>query len=146
MTQEDTTTTAQRNQEIVLGALSAAQAGDMDAFLGAMHPDVQLHEPPYLPYGGEYRGRKGFVELFARATEILDLTNIELISATAGEDRTVLLMRVRLRRSGEMVHITEHWCVEHGQITDVRVFWFELPDFTTSADQQRMSIPATTTM
>jgi hypothetical protein len=41
----------------MLGALEAVKAGDVEAFLSILSPEVVLHEPDYLPYGGEYRGR-----------------------------------------------------------------------------------------
>jgi hypothetical protein len=51
----DAMTTARENKDLVVGAVQAGAAGDVDAFLAAMHPEIEVHEPPYLPYGGTYR-------------------------------------------------------------------------------------------
>ena len=124
-----TTSLVKHNRELVLGALDAVKSGDIDGFMSVMHPDLSIHEPEHLPYGGIYKGGAGFLRLFAEAAKILDLSKIELVSATADESRTVLLMTVPLLSTGETVHITEHWCVKHEWVTDVRVFWFEAPRF-----------------
>jgi uncharacterized protein len=121
-------TVAQSNRDLVVGAFEAAQAGRMDEFLGALHPDVEVHEPPYLSYGGTYRGRDGFLDLFGKATQILDFGTLKLVSATADEERTVMLMTCDLVSNSEERYITEHWRVEDGLIREVRVFWFSLPD------------------
>jgi hypothetical protein len=122
-------TKAAHNREVVLGALQAAMGGDIDAFLSVLHPDITVHEPLYLPYGGVYKGTDGFLRLLGEATKFLDLAKVKLLAATADDVRTVLLMSVPLVGSGEPVHVTEHWCLVDGLVTDVRVFWFELPDF-----------------
>ena len=124
-----TATVTERNRALVLGALEAAKAGDMESFFKAMHPRIQIHEPAHLPYGGVYQGPDGFAELLVQALEVLDIGKLELISATADEERTILLMTVPLLATGEVMHITEHWRVEGGVVTDVRVFWFDCPDF-----------------
>ena len=120
--------TAEQNKSIVVGALQSALNGDIDALLAVMHPEIRVHEPPYLPYGGVYEGTAGFLRLMGEATKYLDLAHAKLLAATADDMRTVLLMSVPLVGGGEPVHITEHWCLSHGLVTDVRVFWFDLPE------------------
>jgi ketosteroid isomerase-like protein len=120
-------TVAEANREPVTGAVEAALAGNMEGFLGALHPDVEVHEPDYLPYGGTYTGREGFLDLFQRATQVLDFPTLELISATADDERTVLLMTCKLVSNGDERYITEHWRMEDGLVREVRVFWFSLP-------------------
>lgn len=120
--------TAEQNRNIVVGALQSAVHGDIDALLEVMHPEIRVHEPPYLPYGGVYEGTAGFLRVMGEATKYLDLAQAKLLAATADDMRTVLLMSVPLVGSGEPVHITEHWCLSYGLVTDVRVFWFDLPE------------------
>lgn len=66
-----------------------AMAGDVATFLAALHPDVMLHEPTYLPYGGEFQGRQGFIKVLTEGAKFLDVAGIEVLSATADEDRNV---------------------------------------------------------
>ena len=123
-----TVTTAKANRDLVVGAIAAAKSGNMEGFTAALHPDIEVHEPDYLPYGGTFRGAEGFLELFGKATEVLDFETMEVVSATADDERAVLLMTCNLLSTGEQRHITEHWVIEDGLVRDVRVFWFGLPE------------------
>jgi ketosteroid isomerase-like protein len=119
---------AEQNKNLVLGALGAVTQGDTDSFLEAMHPELVVHEPGYLPFGGEHRGAEGFLGLFAEITKLVDVPTLELLSATADEERVVLLMTVELLNSGERRYLTEHWRIEDGKVREVRVFWSDLPE------------------
>lgn len=121
------TTTAEDNRALVLGALDAVTKGDIDTFLGAMAPDLVVHEPDYLPYGGEFHGATGFLELFGEIAKVVDVGSIELLSAIADDERVVLLMSVALVGGGGRRFLTEHWLVADGRVRDVRVFWSDLP-------------------
>jgi ketosteroid isomerase-like protein len=122
-----TTPQAERNRALVLGALAAVTKGDTETFLEAMHPELVVHEPDYLPYGGDFHGAEGFLHLLGEVAKLVDIGSLELVSAIADDDRVVLLMTVALRSSGERRHLTEHWLVEAGRVRDVRVFWSDLP-------------------
>ena len=122
-----TTSTAEANRQLVVGAIEAAMAGDMEGFTDSLHPEIEVHEPDYLPYGGIYRGKDGFLELFGKATAVLDFPTMKVVSATGDEDRAILLMTCNLLSNGEERHITEHWEIEDGLVKRVRVFWFGLP-------------------
>lgn len=115
------------NRDLIVGGIEAAQAGDIEGFMAILHPEVEVFEPDYLPYGGTYHGRDGFLELFGKATAVIDFPTLEVISATADEERTVLLMKCKLASNGEETFITEHWTIEDGLVVEVRVFWFDLP-------------------
>lgn len=115
-------------RDTVLGALAAITRGDIEGFTSALHPEVVVHEPDYLPYGGDFTGKAGFLELFDQATKVIDFPTLEIVSATADETRCVLLMTCKLTTNREQRHITEHWVVQDGLIKDVRVFWFGLPE------------------
>lgn len=120
-------TVMETNRDLVVGALEAAQAGDMETFMAALHPEIEVLEPDYLPYGGTYRGHDGFLELLGKATALVDLPTMEILSAISDEERTVLLMKIKLLSNGDERYITEHWRIEDGLVREVRVFWFGLP-------------------
>ena len=127
MTTTDAIATAQHNRDVVLGAIDAIKTFDVEGLLGAMHAEVTVHEPEYLPYAGIYHGAEGFHQLFAEAIKLVDVTSLEVLSATVDQERAVLLMTAELISTRERVHITEHWVLQDGKVVDVRVFWFELP-------------------
>jgi ketosteroid isomerase-like protein len=127
MTTADVRAIAQLNKEVVLGAIDAIKTFDVDAFLDALHTEVTIHEPEYLPYAGVYHGADGFHQLFTEAVKLVDVSSLEVVSATVDEERAVLLMTAELISTRERVHITEHWVLVDGKVVDVRVFWFDLP-------------------
>jgi hypothetical protein len=111
----------------IIEALGAALAGDAGPLTDCLHPDLVVHEPPYLPYGGEYTGPDDFLNLLAEATQFIDATSVEMLDVIADGDRVVLLMSARIIGHPEPVQITEHWVLKGDKVIDVRVFWYNPP-------------------
>jgi len=49
---------AKTNVDVMLEIFSAIERRDSQRLLELFHPDVKLHWPPSLPYGGTSRGLK----------------------------------------------------------------------------------------
>lgn len=45
---------------------------DGAAIFARLHPDVEFHQTPLLPWGGHYRGHEGAREFFTRLRETID--------------------------------------------------------------------------
>jgi uncharacterized protein len=115
------------HKDLIVTSLEAAIAGDPAKLLAALHPEVIVREPAYLPYGGDYRGPDGFLELQAKAGEILDVSSLEITDAIGEGDRVVLRMTANFNGAPGEVTLTEHWLVRDGRIVDIEVFWSSLP-------------------
>jgi ketosteroid isomerase-like protein len=50
---------SQENVEAVRRLFRAVEERDGGAYVAAGHPEVEIHEPASLPYGGEYHGLEG---------------------------------------------------------------------------------------
>jgi ketosteroid isomerase-like protein len=120
-------TTARESSAFVCDGLMAGLRGDVDAFLGILHPEVEIHEPAYLPYGGVYRGREAVRSMLRRAGKVVDFSTLEFVSTVAEEDKVVMMMTVNVRSHGEQRHIIEQWVLSDGLVRHVRVFWDALP-------------------
>jgi uncharacterized protein len=48
-----------QNVETIRSLFGGVEERDLEAYLAAGHPEVVIHEPGSLPYGGEYRGLEG---------------------------------------------------------------------------------------
>src|SRR2546423_6348685 len=57
---------AQDNLTIVRTWYEHVMAGELEEAAAMMADDFVLHEPPELPYGGEYHGPQGFLEVMQR--------------------------------------------------------------------------------
>ena len=108
-------------------AIEAAVRGEADAFLGLLHPHVEVHEPSYLPYGGHYRGVDSVRPVIAEAAKVIDFATVSLETITADEDRVVLLETASLAGSDQKVKVIEYWQLEDGLIRQIDVFWSSLP-------------------
>lgn len=111
----------------IVSALQEALTGKLETLEALVDPNIVIHEPPYLSYGRDFHGAKGFRELFDAATEVIDASTLKVLTYAVGEDRVVLLMSARFHGSSEDSLVTEHWVIRNDKIVDVTVFWFSLP-------------------
>lgn len=114
-----------QHKDRVKTLLDGVAAGDIASFWEAMHPDVVLHEPPHLPYGGTYRGIEEFKRCFSPLVEVIDPGAIELVDLIVDGDIVVPLMKSKLVESGDDMYVMERWRLEDGKIREIRVFWFD---------------------
>jgi hypothetical protein len=85
--------------------------------------DLELHEPPILPYGRVYRGHDGFREIHAAATAILDLSTLSLDYLFGDEERVCAVVSLGLVNRNRTT-ILEEWQVRDGRTRWGRVFRF----------------------
>ena len=87
-------------------------------------PDLVIEEPPYLPYGGVYRGHEGFLRVASQAAEFVDFSSIVLESLTVEGHLAFVVLKVRLWSGAEVI-ATEEWRVENGLAVHARISWFD---------------------
>jgi ketosteroid isomerase-like protein len=86
---------SQENVAVVRGIVEALGAGDLEAALGHMHPDVEFHEDPHFPESGVYRGRAaiaGYARQFQDAWADFDY---ELCDTFEAGNRVVAVLHIR---------------------------------------------------
>jgi ketosteroid isomerase-like protein len=101
--------------------------GDIDGVFALLDENVVVHEPPFLPYGGTYRGRDAFLQLFALIQEKYfddDKFVIDAIALTGS--RAVVLGRAP-GKQGEEVMLAEEMCVRDGKVVEVRIYMHSAP-------------------
>ena len=114
-----------RSGDVVRAMYEAALAGDTDAFYGYVHDDLELFEPPCLPYGKIYRGKSGFGELFQAATQVLNLPTMKIESIISQGESVAAVITCDLLHSGANATILEQWTVRDGQVVWGRVYWHD---------------------
>ena len=115
---------ADQNKQIVRGAYEGMAAGDAKAFLGVLDPAIELHEPPFLPYGGTHRGIEGVIGFFKQAAAVVAPGKLVVQDLVADGDTVVATLTLGLRNGGE-AQITEIWTLRDGKAVELRVFWFD---------------------
>jgi ketosteroid isomerase-like protein len=123
--QDSKMATAAENKQIVSDAYRALASGDVKGFLGVLHPEIEVHEPAALPYGGTYHGVGELIGMFGKAGPVLDSGALVVDSLTADEDRVIAVIRMPLRSAAGEALIAEHWTLADGKATQIQVFWFD---------------------
>ncbi|HEX6391790.1 MAG TPA: nuclear transport factor 2 family protein [Solirubrobacteraceae bacterium] len=112
------------NKQIVRGAYEGMAAGDAKAFLGVLDPAIEIHEPPFLPYGGTHRGVDGVIGFFQAAAAVVAPGKLAVEDLVADGDTVVATLTIGLR-NGADAQVAEIWTLRDGKAVDVRVFWFD---------------------
>ena len=61
-------------REIGETLIAAMREKDLEALMSLMHPELQVFEPEYLPYGGTWNGPDGFGQLLEKLMGLADLS------------------------------------------------------------------------
>lgn len=95
--------------------------------LSLLDDDFVLHSPPGLPWGGEYRGPEGFVELMTRITGMVTPESEGAMEFLDAGDRTVMRATGRfvLPASGRSATtgLVEVFAVRDGKIIDMDIYY-----------------------
>lgn len=68
---------SQENVELARRALAAYNAGDLDAVLDMLAPDVEIYSPPEYLNPGTFHGHAGFLEWLGRWLDAWDSFSVE---------------------------------------------------------------------
>lgn len=119
----------QENMQVVQQAYDAFKRGDIQSVLNLMADDADwLHPgpPDAIPFAGQYRGRDGVAQFFAKLGGAEDVEHFEPQEFFASGDRVVVLGRYRgrIKATGrtddvEWVHV---FTVRGGKIVSHRQY------------------------
>lgn len=104
---------------------TAVAEGDAVGALECLADDVVIHEPPFLPYGGVYRGKEEFAGLFLKLASLYDLSRVRTDYLVADGDRVFGVLRMPDLRTGEDAVVAERSIVRNGVVTDIMIFFHE---------------------
>jgi hypothetical protein len=130
-------TTIQDNVAIVREWYDHVMAGELEAAAAMMADDFVLHEPPGLPYGGEYHGPEGFLEVMQRITALFEPSLAKPLQILDATNPVVILLRGRFtsRATGEVVEmdIVELYYVRDGKIAELDGYYKDPAAITAAA-------------
>lgn len=122
---------AAENKDVVRRYFDAVDRGDMETVQALLDEEVSFWVPPSLPDGGEFRGKREVLALFAESFALYDAAaglKVAISHLTAEEDRVAAELTIRGRcgsssggaayenhyhflfriRDGRVVEIREH--------------------------------------
>jgi ketosteroid isomerase-like protein len=91
---------SQENVEIVRASIAAFNAGDLEAALVNVHPEVEWYTNAAAPDMGLFRGHDGLKKMAAMLEEVLGDVRMEADEFLDGGDEVVVLGRLHVTGAG----------------------------------------------
>ena len=124
------------NNEIKTRFVDALFANDWDTMAKLVHPDFELREPVALPYGGTYKGIKGFKDCWDKIPQSSHKTeHLDTLRCYFTEDPDSIIVELEFRGSrrdtGEKFasKVMEQFEFKDAKIIAITLYWFNIPDF-----------------
>jgi ketosteroid isomerase-like protein len=99
---------------------------DLAAFTALVHPEIEVLQPTWLPYGGRHHGLEALLAMFRQVLALVDVGRLELVSVVGEGDHVWAEFIVQARATGEDLRVAEHWRFEDGRARFLEV-WFQDP-------------------
>ena len=101
-------------------------AGDIDAAVAGLDPQIEWSEPESFPGGGMYHGRDGARQYLAQSRAAWAEVNSEPEQFIAAGDRIVVFVHARVRakesKDWQEVRLADVYTVRDGKIVAMRAF------------------------
>lgn len=91
-------------------------------------PELVVHEPASLPFGGTYKGLSEFTAFYDQVRNFYDFDTWRLIDVTGDDQIVFATSEVRVAGSGTTMHIAERFRFRGARLTEVRVFICDEPN------------------
>jgi SnoaL-like domain len=85
-------------------------------------PNLVMHEPKSLPFGGTYRGLEDFKRFYAKVRDYYDFDTWQLIDVVAEHEIVFSTSQVRVAGRPVTMHIAERFRFSGPTLVEVRVF------------------------
>lgn len=104
-----------------------------DEMAATLDPNIQLHQSPDLPWGGEYIGHQGFRDWATAMSNCFDYLDVKDPEFFDSGDKIVILCRLhtRSRANGTLLDhpMAQVVTVKDGKISEFRPFYWNVPDY-----------------
>lgn len=114
-------------------------AGDIPTVENYLADDFVFHEAPNLPYGGDYRGKDGLLEVLGALGNVLQSPNVGPLTIALAEDRAITMFTIRATAAstGEQIDvpICEVIMVKGGKIQSITPYYFNPDPVLQAADR-----------
>ena len=117
------------NVKIVATMAENGIKGNWDIVRGYVSDDLVMHVPPGLPFGGDYCGWDGYLQVFKElAAFFADLKSGDTEVAAHG-DKVIVMSSLsgRIAKTGKPVSfpITGIWRLKDGKVVEITPFYYD---------------------
>jgi ribosomal protein S18 acetylase RimI-like enzyme len=113
-------TQTERNRAFIAEMLG--QKKRLEDYPDRVDPNLVMHEPKSLPFGGTYRGLEDFKRFYAKVRNYYDFDTWQLIDVVAEHDIVFSTSQVRVVGRPVTMHIAERFRFVGPTLVEVRVF------------------------
>lgn len=99
----------------------------LEDFPDRVDPNLVMHEPASLPFGGTYRGLADFQRFYPEVRRFYDFETFQLLGVYADGDTVFATARVRIAGSSSSMFIAEQFTFVGTKLTEVRVHVCDAP-------------------
>ena len=115
------------NVELARQGLAAYNAGDLEAVLDLLSPDVEIYSPPEYLNPGTFHGHAGFLEWLSRWLDAWDSFRVEAYDFRAAGDDVVASAHQYAKGKGsgvevEMDDVAYLWTFHGGKATRFHIY------------------------
>lgn len=93
----------------------------LEDYPGRFDPDLVMHEPASLPFGGTYRGLDDFQRFYPAVRSFYDFDTFELLGVYADGEMVFATFRVGIAGSGALMYVAEQFRFDGLKLVEVRV-------------------------
>lgn len=91
---------------------------------------ISVHEPEFLPFGGDYRGVDAFRKFYPQVRSYYDFSTWELLGVYGDGDTVFATTRVTIANTTKIMYIAEQFTFVGRKLVDVRVHVCDAPKRT----------------
>ena len=111
--------------KIVQAMYESAARGDQAGFIGSLDDKIVVHEPSFLPYGGQHHGKDGFLKLIGEVFKHMDPASLRVDSYVAEGDVVVAFISLKSLKDGSNIRLAERSVVSNGKVVEMKIFFHE---------------------
>lgn len=116
-----------QTRQVVEDLFRCGKEGDIDRLMELLDENVVVFEPPFLPYGGKYEGRDGFIQLFTLIQEKYFDDSKMQVQYVAVEGPHAVVINHAPGYRGEEVVLAEEMLVRDGKVVEIRIYLHQAP-------------------
>lgn len=111
--------------ELALGIQQNFATMTVDVAAEYIAPDCIIHEAPSLPFGGDWKGPQGFVDLMAKIQQtFLEFSSEPISMVTEGDVLAfAAILRGRTAKGSFEMPLVEYWTCRDGKIQEIYAMW-----------------------
>ncbi|MBW8752929.1 MAG: nuclear transport factor 2 family protein [Sphingomonadales bacterium] len=121
--------TAERNRQLLTGALDQIEAGNFERFWDIFDPDVTFYEASCLPYGGAHRGLEATQRAYAQLSATFSEMKSVMEAVLASRDLCILYQTITFRTAEAGVAasfpVCEVFRFRDGKVIEWRACYFD---------------------